>query len=137
VRIPSEYQEMFAHCVVQFFVSCEVIGSLVKKSLSKKIIKDCKSNDFDSYDELVSSFFRGWIDSMFLALNRTPKQILKQFQKYDFDDVDDFSFENVIGDEPSDTVSFMAVDELNKIKPELKIDPIKFLKKESNSLIQP
>ena len=117
VRIPSEYQEMFAHCVVQFFVSCEVIGSLVKNSLSKKIIKDYENDEFDSYDKLVSVFFRGWIDSMFLALNRTPKQILKQSEKYDFDDEDDFSFENIIGDEPMDNVRFMAEDEFRRIKP--------------------
>ena len=117
VRIPSEYQEMFAHCVVQFFVSCEVIGSLIKNSLSKKIIKDYENEEFDSYDELVSVFFRDWMESMFLALNRTPEQILKQSEKYDFDDEDDFSFENIIGDEPMDNVRFMAEDEFRRIKP--------------------
>ncbi len=121
VRIPSEYQEMFAHCVVQFFVSCEVIGSLVKNSLSKKIIKDYENNEFDSYDELVSVFFRDWMASMFLALNRTPEQILKQSEKYDYDDEDDFSFENIIGDEPLDNVRFMAEDEFRRIKPKGKL----------------
>lgn len=121
VRIPSEYQEMFAHCVVQFFVSCEVIGSLIKNSLSKKIIKDYENEEFDSYDELVSVFFRDWIASMFLALNRTPEQILKQSEKYDYDDEDDFSFENIIGDEPLDNVRFMAEDEFRRIKPKGKL----------------
>jgi len=130
LRILPEYQEMFTHCVVQFFVSCEVVGTLVKKSLSKKIIKDCKSVDSDSYDALLVTFFRSWIDSMFLALNRTPKQILKQSQKFDYDDEDDYSFEfRFPSEEPNDEVSFMAADELNRIKPELKIKPHEFVNK--------
>lgn len=117
VRIPSEYQEMFAHCVVQFFISCEVIGSLVKDSVPKKIKKQYEDEEFEYFDDFLDTFFRSWMTTMFFALNKTPEQILKQSEKYDYYDDEDFSFENILGDEPHDNIRFMAENEYRRIKP--------------------
>ena len=119
VRIPSAYQEMFAHCVVQFFISCEVIGSLVKDSVPKKIKKQYEDEEFEYFDDFLDTFFRSWMTTMFFALNKTPEQILKQSEKDDYydDEDEDFSFENILGDEPHDNIRFMAEDEYRRIKP--------------------
>jgi len=127
VRIPSEYQEMFAHCVVQFFVSCEVIGSLLKNALQKKqfpkyLVKNWDKPSYMIEYEITDDLFRQWMWTMFITPHKTLKEILKECDDDgDYEDEEDFSFEYIIGDEPSDEIRFMAEKEFRRIKPKGKL----------------
>jgi len=133
--IPDEHKELFIHCVVQFFVSCEVIGNLLKTTLQKNLFPKYLVKDWDkpSYmieDEITDDLFRRWMWTMFMTHDKTLSQILKEYENDDdYEDDELFSFENILGDEKWDNVSFMAADELKKIIPKLKIKPHEFVNK--------
>ena len=114
-EIPKEYRELFVYCVTQFFVSCEVIGSLVKDTLPKNFDEEYE------YD-IIEYIFRGWIWSMFFGLNKTVNQIIeKHLKNEDYDEEEEWSFKDYLGDEINDNIRFMAADEFHRIKPKGKL----------------
>ena len=127
IRVPKQYNDLFIHSTVQFFVSCEVLGRLLRRTLDKNLY--VKDPDDVGYDETISVLFRDWMSTMFLAVSKSPKQILGHSEKIDYEEDDVIDFDIILGDEKSDNILFMAADELNRIKPELKIDPINFVNK--------
>ncbi len=123
--IPIEFKDIFVNSLVQFFVSTDIVGNLLKKSL--KIDYDSTNTDDITweYEEYVNNFFRQWMWTMFLIIDYTPKQILKLSERdVAYDSVE--SLINVLdefGEESGDTFSFMAEEELEKIDPDVDYDP--------------
>lgn len=123
--IPIEFKDIFVNSLVQFFVSVDIVGNLLKKSL--KIDYDSTNTDDMTwkYEEYVDNFFRRWMWTMFLIIDYTPKQILKLYER----DEEDDSVEDVInildefGEESGDTFSFMAEEELKRIDHDIDYDP--------------
>ena len=66
----------------------------------------------------MDEIFRRWTWSMFFGLNKTAKQIMQEYLKDDeYDDSEDWSFKDYLGDEINDEVRFMAEHEFRRIKP--------------------
>ncbi len=133
--IPEEYEKLFIYCVVQFFVSCEVIGNLLditlqKKSFPKSLVKNWNNRHYGIKEEIIHNLFRSWMWTMFMTHNKTLKEILKECEKVgDYEDDEGLSFADELGDEKWDSIFFMTADKLNKIKPELNIQRTKFVNK--------
>lgn len=75
-RMPKEHQETFVRCLKQFYISSEVLGSLITNSLPATCGDDSK-------DMFVTDFFRRWMWTMFLDLNKTPAEIMYQYTEND------------------------------------------------------
>lgn len=138
--IPEEQKELFIHCVVQFLVSCDVIGNLLrstlqKNSFPKNYVKNWNESDSIIEEDIIDDLFRRWMWTMFMTHDKTLNQILKEYENDDdYEDYEVFSFENILGPEKWDTIRFMSADELNRTKPELKIKPHDFVNESRTGL---
>lgn len=122
--IPIESKDLFIHCIENFFVSSEIVGNLVKKSLNIDYKSKTEDEMFWEYDEYVDNFFRRWMWTMFLAIDYSPKKIMKLYEEDDEENAieDSINVEDVFGPEMWDEFSFTARDELQKLDSELVYD---------------
>jgi len=120
--IPDEYKDLFAYCVIQFFVSAEILGTLLINTLQRRHLgAEFENADDHQLFEVIDELYRRWMWSIFLATNRSPLEILDEYEKETEDENEEFNFENILGPEVYDEIRFMAKDELAKINPRAKL----------------
>lgn len=126
--IPDEYKDLFAYCVIQFFVSAEILGTLLINTLQRRHLgAEFENADDVQLFEVIDELYRRWMWSIFLATNRSPLEILDEYEKETEDENEEFNFENILGPEVYDEIRFMAKDELAKINPRAKLSNSLFL----------
>lgn len=130
--VPEKNKELFSHCVIQFFISCEVLGFIIKKTIQKKLfpknyLENWNKRDYMIEGDIVDYLFRRWMWTMFMVYNTTLDKILKEYESDDDEDYEVFSFDEILGPEKWDEILFMAADELNRIRPDLKIQRHEFV----------
>ena len=125
-RINKEYRKLFVDYSIQFFISTDLIGEVLERTLKISLFPASKKqNDYWHYDEILECFFRSWGRTIFLSLDKSPQKTLEKFLKIPQEERDnEYGFEDALGDEKWDSIRFMGVDEFEKIKSQLELDTV-------------
>lgn len=127
-KIYAQHKEFFIYCIIQFFVSCYVLGTLRMNVTDKD-----RFNAYDrikSYNSSSENIFTDWMWLMFTDSDKISKIILKKQKDYE-----PISFIRILGGQDTiGAIRSFARDELRQIKPKRKFHEHTLLRKSGLSI---
>ena len=119
----TKHKDFFIYCVIQFFVSCQVLGTLMMNVSDKDGIyahDKIKSHNINS-EEIV----KDWMWLMFSSSNKISRVDLKKQKDYE-----PITFIRILGGQDTMAqISSFARDELRRIKPKRRFHEHSLLRK--------
>jgi len=120
----TKHKEFFIHCVIQFFVSCDVLGTLIMNASDKDGIINMY-NKINSYNRSLEDIITDWMWSMFTSSNKISKFNLEKQNGYE-----PITFIKILGGQDTMAqIRSFARDELRRIKPKRKFHEHSLLRK--------
>lgn len=119
----TKHKEFFIHCVIQFFVSCYILGTLIM-NISDRFGTINVYDKINAYDRRKEDIITHWMWSMFTLSNNTTKKTLDRQN-----DEEKISFIGILGQDVMAQIRSFARDKLRRIKPKRRFYEHSLLKK--------